>query len=210
MKKSVIKRNGDRVEFNKEKIYIAIMKAMRLGSGLLEKKVAEDISVEIEDEFKKSDEDFTIKRIENMVFKKLNEKGQMLTAKAYEGYRAIQEFKRTSNTTDGEIISLLNGTNYFVAMDNSNKNPVLNSTMRDLVAGEVSKDLTKRKLLPTEIVQAHTTGVLHFHDMDYYMSPMFNCCLIDIEDMLDNGTVINDTLIESPVTLIEISFSLSV
>ena len=198
MKKSVIKRNGDRVEFNKEKIYIAIMKAMRLGSGLLEKKVAEDISVEIENEFKKSDEDFTIKRIENMVFKKLNEKGQMLTAKAYEGYRAIQEFKRTSNTTDGEIISLLNGTNYFVAMDNSNKNPVLNSTMRDLVAGEVSKDLTKRKLLPTEIVQAHTTGVLHFHDMDYYMSPMFNCCLIDIKDMLDNGTVINDTLIESP------------
>lgn len=198
MNKSVIKRNGDRVEFNKEKIYIAIMKAMRFGSGLLEKKIAQDISVEIEDEFKKSDEDFTIKKIENMVFKKLNEKGQMLTAKAYEGYRAIQEFKRTSNTTDEEIISLLNGTNYFVAMDNSNKNPVLNSTMRDLVAGEVSKDLTQRKLLPTEIVQAHKTGVLHFHDMDYYMSPMFNCCLIDIKDMLDNGTVINDTLIESP------------
>lgn len=194
----VIKRNGERVSFNKEKIHVAIMKAMRFGSGLIEEEIAKKISLEIEEEFKKADEDYTIRKIENLVYKKLIEKGQILTAKAYEGYRAIQEFKRTTNTTDGEIISLLNGTNYYVAMDNSNKNSVLNSTMRDLVAGEVSKDLTQRKLLPTEIVQAHKTGILHFHDMDYYMSPMFNCCLINIEDMLDNGTVINDTLIESP------------
>ena len=194
----VIKRNGMRVSFDGSKIYIAIMKAMRFGSGLIEKEIAKEISLEIEEEFKKSKIDFTIKKIENMVYNKLIEKKQILTAKAYEGYRAIQEFKRMSNTTDEEITSLLNGTNYFVAMDNSNKNPVLNSTMRDLVAGEVSKDLTQRKLLPTDVVQAHKTGILHFHDMDYYMSPMFNCCLIDIEDMLDNGTVINDTLIESP------------
>ena len=195
---NVIKRNGIKVKFDANKIYIAIMKAMQFGSGIVEKEIAKEISFEIEDEFKKSDEDFTISRIETLVYEKLTKKGQILTAKAYEGYRAIQEFKRKNNTTDEEIVSLLNGTNYFVAMDNSNKNPVLNSTMRDLVAGEVSKDLTQRKLLPTDIVQAHQTGILHFHDMDYYMSPMFNCCLIDIQDMLDNGTVINDTLIESP------------
>lgn len=194
----VIKRNGLFVTFNPEKIYLAIMKAMRFGSGLVEEEIAKKISLEIKKEFELKKENFTIRRIEDLVYKKLIEKKQILTAKAYEGYRAIQEFKRTINTTDKEIISLLNGTNYCVAMDNSNKNPVLNSTMRDLVAGEVSKDLTQRKLLPADVVQAHKSGVLHFHDMDYYMSPMFNCCLIDIEDMLDNGTVINDTLIESP------------
>ncbi len=194
----VIKRNGTRVLFDASKIEIAIMKAMKYGSGLIEKEIAKEISLEIEKEFQKKQQDFTIKQIETMVYNKLIEKKQTLTAKAYEGYRAIQEFKRMTNTTDEEITSLLNGTNYFVAMDNSNKNPVLNSTMRDLVAGEVSKDLTQRKLLPTDVVQAHKDGILHFHDMDYYMSPMFNCCLIDIEDMLDNGTVINDTLIESP------------
>ncbi len=198
MQQKIVKRDGNRVKFNPAKIYDAIMKAMRLGSGLIEEQIARDISSEIEQEFKAEQKDFTIKDIENRVYEKLTAKGQWLTAKCYEGYRAIQEFKRKSNTTDKEITSLLNGKNYLVAMDNSNKNPVLNSTMRDLVAGEVSKDLTQRILLPTSIVQAHQTGVLHFHDMDYYMSPMFNCCLINIEDMLDNGTVINDTLIESP------------
>ncbi len=194
----VIKRTGEKVSFDKNKIYVAIMKAMKYGSGLIEEEIAKEISLEIEKEFEKENKDYTIKKIENLVYEKLAKKEQFLTAKAYEGYRAIQEFKRTTNTTDEEIISLLNGTNHYVAMDNSNKNPVLNSTMRDLVAGEVSKDLTKRKLLPTDIVQAHKTGILHFHDMDYYMSPMFNCCLINIQDMLDNGTVINDTLIEPP------------
>lgn len=198
MKIKVIKREGSIVEFDAKKIFDAIMKAMNYGSGIIDEDIAKSIANEIELECENRLDNITIREIENAVYSKLTQKGHMLTAKAYEGYRAIQEFKRTTNTTDEGIIGLLKGTNYLVAMDNSNKNPVLNSTMRDLVAGEVSKDITQRILLPTTIVQAHQNGVLHFHDMDYSMSPMFNCCLINIGDMLDNGTVINDTLIESP------------
>ena len=198
MKIKVIKREGSIVEFDAKKIFDAIMKAMNYGSGIIDEDIAKSIADEIECECENRLDNITIREIENAVYSKLTQKGHMLTAKAYEGYRAIQEFKRTTNTTDEGIIGLLKGTNYLVAMDNSNKNPVLNSTMRDLVAGEVSKDITQRILLPTTIVQAHQNGVLHFHDMDYSMSPMFNCCLINIGDMLDNGTVINDTLIESP------------
>ncbi len=196
--KKVIKRDGTQVDFNSQKIYDAVMKAMKFGSGIVAEEIAKQISNEIEQEFKSWPCNLTIREIENMVYSKLTTKGHMLTAKAYEGYRAIQEFKRTSNTTDEGIIGLLNGTNHLVAMDNSNKNPVLNSTMRDLIAGEVSKDISQRVLLPTTVVQAHKNGILHFHDIDYAMNPMFNCCLINIKDMLDNGTVINDTLIKSP------------
>lgn len=198
MKINVIKRDGKIVNFDRSKIYNAIMKAMTYGSGIIDEVAAEKIAKEIEEDSNNRIDNITIKEIENAVYSKLIQNGHPLTAKSYEGYRAIQEYKRTSNTTDEGIIGLLNGTNRLVAMDNSNKNPVLNSTMRDLVAGEVSKDITQRILLPTNVVQAHQNGVLHFHDMDYSMSPMFNCCLINIGDMLDNGTVINDTLIESP------------
>lgn len=194
----VIKRDGKIVEFDAQKIYEAIMRSMSFGSGIIREDVARQISKEIEAECENRLDNITIREIENAVYSKLIQKGQILTAKAYEGYRAIQEFKRTSNTTDDGIIGLLKGTNHLVAMDNSNKNSILNSTMRDLIAGEVSKDITQRILLPTAVVQAHQNGILHFHDMDYSMSPMFNCCLINIQDMLDNGTVINGTLIESP------------
>ncbi len=198
MKIGVVKRDGTIVDFNSKKIFDAIMKSMKFGSGIVNEEIAYEISKEIETEYENWPSDITIREIENLVYSKLTKKGHMLTAKAYEGYRAIQEFKRTSNTTDEGIIGLLNGTNRLVAMDNSNKNPVLNSTMRDLIAGEVSKDISQRVLLPTAIVQAHKNGILHFHDIDYAMNPMFNCCLINIKDMLDNGTVINDTLIKSP------------
>ena len=197
----VIKRDGKIVEFDAQKTYEAIMRSMSFGSGIIREDVARQISKEIEAECENRLDNITIREIENAVYSKLIQKGQILTAKAYEGYRAIQEFKRTSNTTDDGIIGLLKGTNHLVAMDNSNKNSILNSTMRDLIAGEVSKDITQRILLPTAVVQAHQNGILHFHDMDYSMSPMFNCCLINIQDMLDNGTVINGTLIESPSCL---------
>ena len=198
MQVKVIKRNGQLVEFNSQKIYNAIMKAMKFGSGIINKQIAIQISDEIKINCQNWPNNISIREIENLVYSKLTEKGHILTAKAYEGYRAIQEFKRTINTTDEDVLSLLKGTNHLVAMDNSNKNPVLNSTMRDLIAGEISKDISQRLLLPSSVVQAHKNGVLHFHDMDYGMNPMFNCCLINIKDMLDNGTVINDTLIKSP------------
>lgn len=171
---------------------------MKFGSGVLEENVAKKICEEIKDIFIKSKKDLTIFQIETYVYLKLIENGHELTAKAYEGYRAIQGFKRETNTTDDSILSLINLTNEEVMRENSNKNAMMASTQRDLIAGEVSKDITRRKKLPSRIVQAHDEGILHFHDMDYFMQSIFNCCLINIKDMLDNGTVINKRMIESP------------
>ncbi|MEG1148194.1 MAG: anaerobic ribonucleoside-triphosphate reductase, partial [Niameybacter sp.] len=153
---------------------------------------------EIENFFAKSQVKPTIFQIETYVYLKLIENGHELTAKAYESFRAIQSFKRETNTTDQSIMGLINLTNEEVMNENSNKNAMMASTQRDLIAGEVSKDISRRKKLPARIVQAHDEGVLHFHDMDYFMQSIFNCCLINIKDMLDNGTVINKRMIESP------------
>ncbi|MGL5677457.1 MAG: anaerobic ribonucleoside-triphosphate reductase, partial [Cellulosilyticaceae bacterium] len=194
----VIKRDGQIVSFDKEKIGQAILKAMKYGSGIVDEEVALHIATEIETIFTKLQEAPTIFQIETYVYLKLIEKGHELTAKAYEGYRAIQGFKRETNTTDDSILGLINLTNEEVMNENSNKNAMMASTQRDLIAGEVSKDISRRKKLPARIVQAHDEGVLHFHDMDYFMQSIFNCCLINIKDMLDNGTVINKRMIESP------------
>ena len=158
----VIKRNGEVVEFDRKKIESAILKAMRYGSGILKEDIAEKISKEIEVE-SKSKKTLTIHQIETVVYSKLINYNQELTAKAYEGYRAVQSFKRKVNTTDDSIIGLLDITNEEVINENSNKNGVLASTQRDLVAGEVSKDIARRKLIPAHIVQAHDEGVLHYH-----------------------------------------------
>ena len=195
---SVIKRDGSRVPFDETKIYQAILKAMKFGSGMYEEEVAEKIAKEIDETFKKLNTTPTIFQIETYVYLKLIENGHEITAKAYEGYRAIQQFKREINTTDDSIMSLISLQNEDVMRENSNKNPMIASTQRDLIAGEVSKDITRRKRLPAHIVQAHDDGILHFHDMDYFMQSIFNCCLINIGDMLDNGTVINKRMIESP------------
>ena len=194
----VIKRDGSRVEFDEFKIYQAILKAMRYGSGVIDDGIAKKIAHEINVTVNKSGATPTIFQIETYVYLKLIENGHELTAKAYEGYRAIQYFKRETNTTDDSILSLIALSNEDVMNENSNKNPMIASTQRDLIAGEVSKDITRRKKLPARIVQAHDEGVLHFHDMDYFMQSIFNCCLINIKDMLDNGTVINKRMIESP------------
>ena len=193
----VIKRNGEVVEFDRNKIESAILKAMKYGSGILKEEIAKKISKEIELEAK-SKNTLTINQIETIVYSKLINYNQELTAKAYEGYRAVQSFKRKVNTTDDSIIGLLDRTNEEVINENSNKNGMLASTQRDLIAGEVSKDIARRKLIPSHIVQAHDEGVLHYHDADYSMQPIFNCCLINLEDMLQNGTVINNKLVEKP------------
>ena len=200
----VIKRNNTMVEFDKSKIEIAILKAMKYGSGIYDKDIATKIANEIEHEMKHNKENqvsndvTTITIIEDIVYNKLIENKHELTAKAYEGYRAVQSFKREVNTTDESIMGLLNSSNEEVMSENSNKNSYLASTQRDLIAGEVSKDIARRKLIPSHIVQAHDNGVLHFHDLDYTMQNIFNCCLINLEDMLQNGTVINEKMVERP------------
>lgn len=196
--REVIKRDGSHVAFDESKIYHAILKAMKYGSGVINEEMARKVAHEINVLFEKLNTTPTIFQIETYVYLKLIENGHELTAKAYEGYRAIQQFKRETNTTDDSILSLIDLENEEVMNENSNKNPMMASTQRDLIAGEVSKDITRRKKLPSRIVQAHDEGVLHFHDMDYFMQSIFNCCLIDIQDMLDNGTVINKRMIESP------------
>lgn len=193
----VIKRNGNVVEFDAKKIEEAITKAMVKGSGILITRIAREISEEAEEKFKQC-KNITIKEIESYVYDALIEKKQIATAKAYEGYRAVQEFKRNNNTTDKSILGIVNFNNEEVLKENSNKKSSVLATQRDLIAGEVSKDIARRKLIPAHIVQAHDEGAIHWHDMDYSISPMFNCCLVNIEDMLDNGTVINDKLVETP------------
>ena len=195
---NVVKRDCTLVDFDKNKIYTAIMKAMKNGSGIVKPKVAEDISNEI-CEMHKNDDEIDISTIESEVFDKLISKKQRLTAKAYEGYRCIREFQReNNNTTDDDVIELINGDNDYWMHENANKNPVLNTTVRDYMAGIVSTDAVRRYLLPPEIVQAHDEGIIHFHDADYFMQKEYNCCLVNLEDMLQNGTVISETLIEKP------------
>ncbi len=194
----VIKRDGSTVDFNKGKIKEAISKAMKNGSGIYVPKVAELIANDTEKHFNNQQKICTIYNIESYVYDRLVHYGQVETAKAYEGFRAVQEFKRNTNTTDESILNLLNKQNEDVMNENSNKNPVVAATQRDLIAGEVSKDISRRRLIPAYIVQAHDEGAIHWHDMDYSLSPMFNCCLVNLEDMFLNGTVINEKLVEEP------------
>ena len=195
---SIIKRDGSKAEFDKLKIENAILKAMKYGSSVLEEDIAKDIAEEIEKIYLQGSPSPTVSKVEELVYKELIDHKQELTAKAYEGYRAVQSFKREVNTTDDSILGLLDKSNEDVLNENSNKNGQLASTQRDLMAGEVSKDIARRKLIPAHIVQAHDEGVLHYHDMDYAIQPIHNCMLINLEDMLTNGTVINNKLVESP------------
>ena len=194
----VIKRDCSEVDFDKSKISTAILKAMKNGSGIVKPKIAEDIANEIKEECKDKDE-VSISDIESMVYDKLITKKQRLTAKAYEGYRSIREFQRENeNTTDIEIHDLVEDKDEYWKDENANKNPVLNPTKRDYIAGSVSTDMTKRYLLSPEIIQAHNEGLIHFHDADYFLQHMHNCGLVNSEDMLQNNTVISETLIETP------------
>lgn len=194
----VIKRDGSLAAFDKNKIATAITKAMESPSGIYQEGLADLIAGEIEDFARLTGKDLTIYQIEDQVYYKLLKYDNPATARAYENYKAVQAFKRKVNTTDDEILGLLNRTNKEVMEENSNKDAKIVSTQRDLIAGEVSKDMARRKLIPADIVQAHDMGAIHFHDMDYIVQPMFNCCLVNMEDMLAKGTVVNGKKIDTP------------
>ena len=196
----VVKRNGSLAGFDKNKIYNAIMKAMKNGSGIVKPNIAKKIADEIEEEFSDKYE-IRISEIETAVFDKLIAKKQKITAKAYESYRAIQEFKRNRTELDKIIEGIVDGTNEEAINENSNKNAYIASTQRDLMAGEYSKDYSRRNLLPANILYAHDEGIIHMHDLDYFMQHIHNCCLVNLKDMLQNGTVINRKMIEKPKSL---------
>ena len=197
MADTVVKRDGHVVPFDKEKISTAILKAMKYGSGIEKEKIANDIANEIETELKGAT-NIEISDIETLVYNKLISKKQRLTAKAYEDYRAVREYQRQHNTIDNKVLGIIDGTNKASLSENSNKNEALISTCRDLVAEEVSKDISLRMMLPPHIAQAHQEGIIHIHDLGHYLNHSFNCCLVNLEDMLQNGTVINGKMIEKP------------
>ena len=193
----VIKRDGKSVDFDPEKIRVAISKANDC--------VAEDDRItdrQIENIVKYvmglKKRRMLVEDIQDIIEEKLMALNKYSLAREYITYRYTRALVRKANTTDESILSLIKNTNKELAEENSNKSTVLASTQRDYIAGEVSRDLTRRILLPEKISEAHDEGVLHFHDADYFVQPIFNCCLINIEDMLDNGMVMNGKMIESP------------
>ena len=193
----VIKRDGHTVTYDRSKIITAIKKAnaeVEPGEKVTDEKI-EEIVQGIES---KNRPRMLVEDIQDIIEQKLMADGKFVLAKTYIIYRYTRELVRKANTTDDSILSLIKNRNKDVLEENSNKNATVASTQRDLIAGEVSKDLTRRVLLPEKISKAHDEGVLHFHDADYFLQPIFNCCLINIGDMLDNGTVMNGKLIESP------------
>lgn len=193
----VIKRDGRRVKYDRNKIVIAIQKAndeVEDHDKISENKIY-NIVASIEN---RGVDEMQVEDIQDIIEQKLMQEKKFTLAKTYIIYRYTREMVRKANTTDESILSLIKNSNKDVMEENSNKNAIIASTQRDLIAGEVSKDLTKRLLLPEKIVKAHEEGVLHFHDADYFLQSIFNCCLINIGDMLDNGTVMNGKLIESP------------
>lgn len=193
----VIKRDGRAVTYDRNKIMVAIRKA-NVEVEPCEKISDEKIEEIVEGIEAKHRKRMLVEDIQDIIEQKLMEDGKFVLAKTYIIYRYSRELIRKANTTDDSILSLIQNRNKDVMEENSNKNATVASTQRDLIAGEVSKDLTKRMLLPEKISKAHEEGAIHFHDADYFLQPIFNCCLINIGDMLDNGTVMNGKLIESP------------
>jgi anaerobic ribonucleoside-triphosphate reductase len=193
----VIKRDGHTVTYDRSKIITAIKKA-NAEVEPCEKVTDEKIEEIVQGIESKNRPRILVEDIQDIIEQKLMADGKFVLAKTYIIYRYTRELVRKANTTDDSILSLIKNRNKDVMEENSNKNATVASTQRDLIAGEVSKDLTRRVLLPEKISKAHDEGVLHFHDADYFLQPIFNCCLINIGDMLDNGTVMNGKLIESP------------
>ena len=193
----VIKRDGRIVEYDRNKILTAIRKAnaeVDRYDKLSDEKI-EGIVASIEGLHR---DNMHVENIQDMIEQKIMAEGKYTLAKTYIIYRYRRELVRKANTTDDSIMSLIQNSNKDVMEENSNKNAYIASTQRDLIAGEVSKDLTKRLLLPEHIVEAHEKGAIHFHDMDYFVQTIFNCCLINIKDMFENGTVMNGKYIETP------------
>lgn len=196
----VIKRNGNEVDFDIEKIINAIKKANSNVEDIykMNKSQIEAVAQSIEKRAREASHAMHVEDIQDMVETGIMEMRCYEVAQKYVRYRYRRELKRKSNTTDDGILSLIEQSNEEVKQENSNKNPVINSTQRDYMAGEVSKDLTQRLLLPEDVVKAHNEGIIHFHDSDYFAQKEHNCDLINLEDMLQNGTVISETMIEKP------------
>ena len=196
----IIKRNGSEVAFDITKIIVAITKANEdvdeadRMTPVQIRRIAESVELQCQ----KMNRAATVEEIQDMVEHHIMAHGAFEVAKHYITYRYTRSLVRRSNTTDDKILSLIECNNEEAKQENSNKNPVVNSTQRDYMAGEVSRDITNRLLLPREIVEAHEEGIIHFHDTDYYAQHMHNCDLVNLEDMLQNGTVITGTLIEKP------------
>ena len=193
----VIKRDGEIVQFDRSKIIIAIGKANEAVEPC-ERITDEQIEEIVQYIEGKKRQRLLVEDIQDMVESRLMALNKYVLAKTYIIYRYTRALVRKANTTDESILALLRNENKELAEENSNKDTILASTQRDYIAGEVSRDLTRRILLPEEISKAHEEGVLHFHDADYFIQPIFNCCLVNIGDMLDNGTVMNGKMIESP------------
>lgn len=192
----IIKRDGSKVLFDPKKIELAITKAL-ISEGVAS--IFTGTAQAIAKSFESENETPTIKEIEEYVFKSLCEAGLPLVAKAYEGYRSIREFQRSDQFTDESILSIVaGGTDEDLRDENSNKNVATASTQRDMIAGEASKDIAMRRMLPPHVVQAHKDGLIHFHDLDYAVQRIFNCCLVDLRGPFKDGTVINKKMIETP------------
>ncbi len=195
----IIKRNGSEEDFNIQKIVNAVRKANNSSKHkFLTDEQIDDIADYVEYKCNKIKRAVSVEEIQDMVEDQLMAKGAFELARRYVRYRYTRSLVRKSNTTDNRILSLIECNNEEVKQENSNKNPTVNSVQRDYMAGEVSRDLTKRMLLPPDIVEADKQGIIHFHDADYFAQHMHNCDLVNLEDMLQNGTVISDTLIEKP------------
>ena len=196
----IVKRNGSEVTFDVGKIVAAIERAnitVPEEQRLTHAQIV-DAGDAVEAEASVCGHTVTVEEVQDMVEDQIMAKGAFSVARNYITYRYVQGLKRQNNTTDDKILSLIECNNEEVKQENSNKNPTVNSVQRDYMAGEVSKDLTMRMLLPEDVVQAHNEGIIHFHDSDYYAQHMHNCDLVNLEDMLQNGTVISGTLIEKP------------
>ena len=196
----VIKRNGEEAEFNKQKIYNAVSAANKEVELIhqLSTYQIEAVTQNVTEKIFAASHAVSVEDIQDMVEIAIMEMRGYEVAQKYVRYRHNRELARKSNTTDDGILSLINLSNEEIKQENSNKNPTVNSTQRDYMAGEVSKDLTMRVLLPEDIVKAHKEGIIHFHDSDYFAQKMYNCCLVNLKDMFENETVISGTKIETP------------
>ena len=196
----IIKRNGAEATFDITKITAAITKANNSDERHREltAQQIEDISASVEKSCNEMGRAAAVEEIQDMVENRIMQKGAFEVAKRYIRYRYTRSLARRANTTDNQILSLIECNNEEAKQENANKNPTVNSVQRDYMAGEVSKDIARRILLPQDIVEAHENGLIHFHDMDYYAQHMHNCDLVNLEDMLQNGTVISETMIEKP------------
>lgn len=199
----VIKRNGTEVNFDKSKVTNAIVKAFteveKINSSVGNKdEISKKISNRLYGRYQRRNRTISVEEIQDDVEIELMKEGEYIVARAYIKYRYEHELLRNATPIDSKILSISDGTNETVIQENSNKNPMILSTQRDYIAGEVSRDITDRLLLPEKITKAHEEGILHFHDSDYFVQHMHNCCLVNLEDMLQNGTVISGTMIEKP------------